>query len=357
MFRSVILSTATLVLAAQAPAPDAASAPKAPAAVVAKAAKSAKTPKAAARKAPVDPVIARIGAEVVRQSEFELFCATTLNDQQRMQLQFMDGALERYRTQFLEFKVLAAKAHKDGLQNRPDHAKKLALMDMQLLIQALMDRDGPALQAKLNVTDAQVKAYFDAHPDKFVTPETFTARHILVRAKGEGDDADADPKALSDADAKAKAEKILAEIKAGKSFTDAAKEYSDDPGSKDKGGLYEDTAFGKFVPEFDKAVRSQKPGTVGDPVKSQFGYHLIQVEKITPAVPQTFDAVKDSAKEQAMAERQEQVMKTYLDGLRKEMAYKEVPPAPAKPEAVAPAKAEAPAAAEAAEAVAPKEAQ
>jgi len=363
MFRSVILSTATLVLAAQAPAPDAASAPKAPAAVVAKAAKSAKTPKAAARKAPVDPVIARIGTEVVRQSEFELFCATTLNDQQRMQLQFMDGALERYRTQFLEFKVLAAKAHKDGLQNRPDHAKKLALMDMQLLIQALMDRDGPALQAKLNVTDAQVKAYFDAHPDKFVTPETFTARHILVRAKGEGDDAD--PKALSDADAKAKAEKILAEIKAGKSFTDAAKEYSDDPGSKDKGGLYEDTAFGKFVPEFDKAVRSQKPGTVGDPVKSQFGYHLIQVEKIKPAVAQTFDEAKDSAKEQAMAERQEQVMKTYLDGLRKEMGYKLVPPAPAKPEAAAPAKpeaaapakAEAPAAAEAAAAAAPKEAQ
>jgi parvulin-like peptidyl-prolyl isomerase len=355
MFRSVILSTATLVLAAQAPAPDAATAPKAPAAVGAKTAKTAKTAKPAPRKAPVDAVIARIGNEVVHQSDFELFCATTLNDQQRMQLQFMDGALERYRSQFLEFKVLAAKARKDGLAKRPDHAKKLALMDMQLLIQSLMDRDGPALQAKLAVTDAQVQAYFNAHPDKFVTPETFTARHILVRVKGEGDGDDA--KGLSDAEAKAKAEKILAEIKAGKAFTDAAKEYSDDPGSKDKGGLYEDTAFGKFVPEFDKAVRSQTPGTVGDPVKSQFGYHLIQVEKITPAAAQTFDAVKDTAKEQAMAERQEQVMKTYLDGLRKEMAFKEVAPAPQKPEAAALPKAEAPAATEEAEAAAPKEAQ
>ena len=320
MLRSVILSTATLVLAAQTPAPEAPkTAPAATATAKANKAPAAKAAKAA--KAPADPVLATVGKEVIRQSDFELFLNTTLSDQQRMQLQFVEGAREQYLTRFLEFKALAAKARKEGIQNQPDHARKLAIMDMQLLIQALMERDGPALQAKLELKDDEVKAYFDAHPDKFKTPETFTARHILIGTRANGDQ-----KALTDEEAKAKADKVLAEIKGGKAFDAAAKEYSDDPGSKDKGGLYEDTAFGKFVPEFDQAVRTQPIGKVGEPVKTMFGYHLIEVEKITPAVAQTFDAAKDAAKEQATAERQESVMQAYMDKAKKEVGFKAVTP-------------------------------
>jgi parvulin-like peptidyl-prolyl isomerase len=242
---------------------------------------------------------------------------TTMTDQQRMQLQFIEGARDQYLNRYLEFKALAVKARREGLQNQPNHAKKLAIMDMQLLIQALMEKDGPALQAKLNLKDDEVKAYFDSHPEKFKTPESFSARHILIGTRANGDQ-----KALTDAEAKAKADKVLAEIKGGKTFAAAAKEYSDDPGSKDNGGLYEDTAFGKFVPEFDAAVRAQAIGKVGEPVKTMYGYHLIEVEKITPAVAQTFDAVKDSAKEQATADRQEQVMQAYMDKVKKEVGFK-----------------------------------
>jgi parvulin-like peptidyl-prolyl isomerase len=319
MLRSVILASATLVLAAQTPAPEA-SKPTTPA--TAKAAPAAK----AAKKPAPDPVLATVGTETIRQSDFELFLETTLTEQQRLQLQFMDGARERYLTQFLEFKVLAAKAGKLGLQKNPEFAKKLKLMEMQLRIQALLEKDGPALQAKLNITDDDVKAYFNAHPEKFVTPEMFSARHILVGTKAMGED----KKPLTDDEAKAKVAKIQAELKAGKTFADAAKEYSDDPGSKDKGGLYEDTAFGKFVPEFDKAVRAQEIGKVGEPVKTDFGYHLILVEKITPAVPETFEAAKDSAKELASAERQEAVMKVYIDQVKKEVGFKPGPAVPAK---------------------------
>jgi peptidyl-prolyl cis-trans isomerase C len=313
MLRSVILVSATLAMAAQTPAPEA---PKEAAVTAAPARPEA--PKAkAAPKPPADPVLATIGKEAIRQSDFELFLEITMTDQQRMQMQFIEGARAQYLNRFLEFKALAAKARQEGLQKRPDHAKKLAVMDMQLLIQALMDKDGPALQAKLNLKDEEVKAYFDAHPDKFKTPESFSARHILIGTRAIGD-----KKALTDTEAKAKADKVLAEIKGGKSFDAAAKEYSDDPGSKDKGGLYEDTAFGKFVPEFDQAVRSQPIGKVGEPVKTMYGYHLIEVEKITPAVAQTFDAAKDTAREQATAERQEQVMQAYIDRVKKEVGFK-----------------------------------
>ena len=344
MFLSVIFSTATLVLAAQTPAPEAqkpavtetteAAAPKPQASEATETAEPAEAAEAAApepqaakpAKPPVDTVLARIGADTIRQSDFELFLNTTLTDQQRMQLQFVEGAREQYLTRYLEFKALAAKARKEGFAKKPEHAKKLAIMDMQLLIQALMDRDGPALQAKLAITDADVKAFFDAHPEKFVTPEMFSARHILIGTKKVGDQ-----QPLTDDEAKAKAAKVLAEIKAGKPFADAAKEYSDDPGSKDNGGLYEDTAFGKFVPEFEQAVRSQEVGKVGEPVKTMFGYHLIQVEKLSPAAAQTFEAAKDAAKEQATAERQEKVMRAYLDAVKKEVGFKSVDPGKAKP--------------------------
>jgi parvulin-like peptidyl-prolyl isomerase len=267
---------------------------------------------------PVDQVLARIGNETIRDSDFNLFMETTLNDQQRLQVQLMPDARAQYLARFLEYKVLAAKARKLGLQKRPEHAKKLAIMDMQLLIQSLMERDGEALQAKLNVTDDDVKTFFDKHPDKFVTPESFSARHILVSTRADGD-----KKAPTDEEALAKINKIAAEIRGGKSFADAAKEYSDDPGSKDNGGLYEDAPFGKFVPEFDQAVRNQTIGKMGEPVKTVFGYHLIQVEKITPAAAQTFDQAKDSAREMATAERQEQVMQAYLAAARKDVGYLE----------------------------------
>jgi peptidyl-prolyl cis-trans isomerase C len=321
MFRSLILSTATLVLAAQTPAPDA---PKpAPAAAAATpaapdAAAPAKKGAKAVKAAPApDPVLAKVGTEMVRKSDFDLFLDTTLNDQQKIQMQFVEGAREQYLNRFLEYKLLAAKARKEGFQKQKAHPRKLAIFEMQLLIQELMERDGPGLQTKLNVTDDDVKAYFDKHPEKFVTPETFSARHILISTRAEGD-----KKALTDEEAKAKADKILAEIQGGKPFADAAKEYSEDPGSKDNGGLYEDTPFGKFVPEFDQAVRKQEVGKVGEPVKTAFGYHLIQVEKITPAVAQTFEVAKDAAREQATSERQERVMQAYIDGVKKQIGFK-----------------------------------
>jgi peptidyl-prolyl cis-trans isomerase C len=332
MLRSMILATATLVLAAQTPAPEATKpepaavaapaveAPK-PTAAVPAPAEAPAMPKAAKPARPADPVLATIGKDVVRQSDFELFLETALNQQQRMQIQFAEGAREQYLKQYLEYRTLAAKARKEGLQRQPGHARKLAIMEMQLLIQSLMERDGGALQAKAAVKDEDVKAYFTSHPDKFRTPETFSARHILIGTRANGD-----KKALTDEEAKAKADKVLAEIKGGKSFADAAKEYSDDPGSKDKGGLYEDTPFGRFVPEFDQAVRTQTAGQVGAPVKTMFGYHLIEVEKITPAASQTFEQVKDEAREQATSERQEAVMRGYIDGARSEVGFRATTP-------------------------------
>ena len=318
MFRSLIFSAATLALAAQTPAP--ATAPKPVSAAAPETAKAAApaAPKVAP-KPKVDKILAKIGTEVIRESDFDLFLSIILNEQQRMQLQFMAGGKDKYLKQFVECKVLAAKARKEGFQKKPEHAKKLALMEMQIFIQELMEQEGPALQAKLALSDAEVKAYYEANPKKFSSAENFSARHILVGTKAKGSE-----KPLTDEEAKAKIVKIQAELAAGKTFDAAAKEYSDDPGSKDKGGLYENTPFGSFVPEFEAAVRAQELGKVGQPVKSNFGYHLILVEKINPAVLKPFEEAKDGAHKMAVAELQEKVMKDFIEKLKVEMQYKDM---------------------------------
>lgn len=216
-------------------------------------------------------------------------------------------------------------ARKDGLDKGPAFARKRAMLEMDLLVRALFDREGPKLQEKTQVSDEAVKAFYDKNPDKFKTAETFNARHILIGSK-EGPAPDA--KTLSEEELKAKVAKVQAALKGGKSFEDAAKEFSDDPGSKDKGGLYENITFGAFVPEFEAAVRTQKIGEVGEPVKSQFGYHLIRVEKINPSELPNFDASKEKAKQLAQQERQEQVMNEFLDSIKKEIPYSEGGAAP-----------------------------
>lgn len=112
------------------------------------------------------------------------------------------------------------------------------------------------------------------------------ARHILITVKEPGPDAKPDEAKKSDADALAKITKIQSDIKAGKiKFEDAAKQYSDD-GSKEKGGDLGPFMRGMMVKEFENTAFALKPGELSKPVRSQFGYHLIQVEKLGKDIPQ-----------------------------------------------------------------------
>ena len=117
----------------------------------------------------------------------------------------------------------------------------------------------------------EIQQYFAAHQSEYSIPEQAKSRHILIKV-----DAGADAK--TDAAAKAKAEGLLKQIQGGANFADVAKKNSDDPGSKDSGGELGFAQRGHMVPEFDSAIFTQK---IGDTkiVKSQFGYHIVQVEE------------------------------------------------------------------------------
>lgn len=303
MLRSLILPLMTLTLVAQAPAPKPSAKPAVPVA------------KPQAKK---DKILAGIDGKPVMESDFMMYLNVTYNPQQRMQIGMTDGAMEQIQEQYLNTRLLAAKARKDGLNKGVEYAKKREIMEMDLLVQTLFQRDGAKLQEKSKISDLDVKVYYEMNLDKFKTSETFTARQILIGSK-EGPALDA--KVRSDEEVKAKVALVQEALKAGKKFEDAAKEFSDDPGSKESGGLYENIQFGNFVPEFEAAVRKQKVGEVGEPVKSQYGYHLIMVDKITPSEQKSFEESKDEAQQMAMRARQEQVMEEFLDGIKKQIPY------------------------------------
>jgi peptidyl-prolyl cis-trans isomerase D len=138
---------------------------------------------------------------------------------------------------------------------------------------------------KPTVSDADLQAYYDAHKDAYAVKEQVKARHILISVPQGAD-------AKTDAAAKAKAQGILDQIRKGGDFAALAKANSDDPGSKDSGGELGFFTKGKMVPAFEQAAFALKPGQTSDLVKTDFGYHIINVEEHDQAHEKTLAEVK-----------------------------------------------------------------
>ncbi|HXS28372.1 MAG TPA: peptidyl-prolyl cis-trans isomerase [Steroidobacteraceae bacterium] len=145
------------------------------------------------------------------------------------------------------------------------------------------------VSSHVQVSDADLHDYYDKHKQRYVLPERRRARHILIAVNDK----------RNDAAALARAEEVLAKLKAGGNFAALAKEYSDDPGSASQGGDLGWSERSAFVGPFADAVFSMKADEIRGPVKTQFGYHIIQLEGIQPGQTKTF--------EQARAEIEQQV--------------------------------------------------
>lgn len=167
-----------------------------------------------------------------------------------------------------------------------------------------------------------------------VTPQDLAqyrkASHILVALNVAPNATDAE-KTKAEADAKAKIDKIAAEIKAGtKTFENAAKEYSDDTGTKDRGGDLSWISKGQMVAEFEKTVFSLEPNQVSEPVKTEYGYHIIKLTQIGD---------KATGKEKAMLEdgiiksKMNTALPAWLAAIQKKAVIKNfLTPIPPKPQ-------------------------
>lgn len=153
------------------------------------------------------------------------------------------------------------------------------------------------IKSKIQVSEADVAAYYEQNKARFSDPEERRARHILL---------DAEKKDISADDLKANAEKVLAELKANPlQFAELAKKHSIDPGSANQGGDLGFFGRGAMVPEFEQAVFSQNKGELSGLIKSQYGYHIVEVTdirggKVLPLVDAQARIV-DEIKNQKMA--------------------------------------------------------
>jgi foldase protein PrsA len=164
------------------------------------------------------------------------------------------------------------------------------LLRQQIIIDKALGKD-------VKVSDAQIKQYFDKNHAAFDKPEQVRARHILVADMGT-------------------ATKVEADLKGGKDFAAEAKQYSMDPGSKDKGGELGFFRRGQMVPAFDKAAFSLPINQISAPVKSPFGYHIIQVEERTPGQKATLDNTKDRIASMLRQQQEAPLMQPFLMGLQ-----------------------------------------
>ena len=200
----------------------------------------------------MEKILATVGGLNITESDVNEFLA---NLGQRGQGYNTAEGKKMILEQLVADKLLLLYAKRNLIESEPEFKAELAKFKDTLLVNYV----GSKLLADVKVSDKEIEEYYNANPDKFKTGGTVNASHILV-------------------DTEEKANSICADIMAGKiSFEDAAKEYSSCP-SKENGGNLGEFGRGQMVPEFDKAVFAMNEGEITkEPVKTQFGYHLIKL--------------------------------------------------------------------------------
>lgn len=216
-----------------------------------------------------DTVLATVNGAPITEAELKL--AESDLDQQFKQLpeeQRRGAALSA----LIEIRLLAAKATEKGLDKDDEFKRRVAFLQERALHSAFVEKEVAA-----TVTEEAIRARYDKEIAQMPATNEVKARHILVATEEE-------------------AKAVLAELDGGKSFEDVAKEKSTD-GSAQAGGDLGYFQTGQMVPEFEKAAFALEPGaTTKEPVKTQFGFHIIKVEDKRPVQPPAFDEVKESVR-------------------------------------------------------------
>lgn len=229
-----------------------------------------------------DPVIAKIDGVEVTQSDLKL--AIENLDPQLAQLPEDQKKLAALST-VIDAKVIAEKARAEKIEDTAEFKNRLEF---------ILDRELHNAYFKKHVvdtiTDADIKARYDAEVAKLPPVEEVRARHILVKTEDE-------------------AKTVIKELGEGKDFAELAKAKSTDPNKSDGGDLGY-FKKGMMVPEFEKAAFEMKKGDVSKtPIKTQFGFHVIKVEDKRNAPPPEFDQVKDQVKQIVLRDKYMEVLK------------------------------------------------
>lgn len=234
-----------------------------------------------------DKILAVSAGHEITEKEFNDLIANYPPEQQiyLSSPQAKDELLE----QLIGFHLFSKMAEENKIRESKEYKETLAKMENELASHMA----ATSVIDQVTLTEEEAKAYYDANSNQFVSGKQVKAKHILV-------------------DKEEQAQKILAEIAEGKSFEDAAKEYSTCP-SKEKGGDLGYFGKGQMVPEFEKAAFEATIGKVTGPVQTQFGYHLILVEDKKEEKTVNFEEIKENLMDKLLQQKKQTV---YLDKVK-----------------------------------------
>ncbi len=216
--------------------------------------------------------------ELIMTAEQNKIDYSILNDQQKSQL--LNGLINRI--------IVASEAKKHKLDKDADIKLRLEALKDSVLAAAMLEKK----TQEIKVSDTDIKKYYE---EKITTQhqKEYKARHILVEEEKD-------------------AKKIVKDIRAGKDFGALAQEKSKDKGSAVKGGDLGWFNPQAMVPSFAEAVKKATKGKVTDPVKSQFGWHVILVDDSKDIAPPSLEDSKEQIRQMMTKEK----ISAYLDGLR-----------------------------------------
>jgi peptidyl-prolyl cis-trans isomerase C len=251
---------------------------------------------------PPDRVVIAVGDVKITAAQFDHLVDS-------LQPQYRTAARGAGRRQFadnvVQMLTLAQEGQRRKLDESSDYKIRSMFQNANLMASIMVEQLGKDVQ----VSDAELRLYYDGHKTEF---DQVKARHILIRFQGSQVPVRAGQKDLSDAEALAKALEIRKKIEDGLDFAEIARLESDDVSSGSKGGDLPPFKHGQMVPSFEEAAFALKPGELSQPVKSQFGYHLIQVSSHSG-----FDDVKADVEKVVKPQQTQKAVTKEIEDLQK----------------------------------------
>jgi peptidyl-prolyl cis-trans isomerase C len=254
-----------------------------------------------------NPVLAKVNGSEIHQSDMAI-----AEEELGPSLEKMDPATkqENLLAFLIDMKLVAKAAEDKKVEDSDEFKRRLAFARNRLLMDSLLANEGKAA-----TTDDAMKKVYDDAAKQITGEQEVHARHILVETEDE-------------------AKAVEAELKKGADFAELAKKKSKDPGASDGGDLGFFTKD-QMVPEFSAVAFSLEPGKISDPVKSQFGWHIIKVEEKRNRKAPDFDQVKGQIETYVTRKAQAD----YVAKLRESAKIERMDQAantPAKPDAATP---------------------
>lgn len=213
-----------------------------------------------------DPVVARVNGIEIHQSDLDAVGAGLGRQLHSMSPEAQRDYLISY---MIDMTLVAKAAEAQKLGDSAEFKRKLASIRNQLLMEEMLEQ-----VAKVAATEEAMRMVYTDAMKQFIEEDEISARHILV-------------------DDEAEAKKIYAQLKKGGDFAAIAKEKSKDAGTKVKGGDLGFFSKEQMVPEFGEAAFKLKKGELSEPLKTQFGWHIIRVDDRRKKTPPTFEEIKD----------------------------------------------------------------